>query len=197
MPFCAYCGAQVAQTSYAPCPSCGNPNNGAPKPAASGGGKAAIIVAVVAVGALMGLVVLGILAAIAIPNLLTATQRSKQKRTMADIRTIAVATEAYAADKREYPRATRLAELEAALAPTYIKVLPKVDGWGHELRYECWSEQGQETCDTYAIGSAAKDGAFSSDSLRNYSAGGATTNFNDDIIFSNGEFVQYPQGASR
>ena len=35
--------------------------------------------------------IIGILAAIAIPNLLTAIQRSKQKRTMSDIRTIAVA----------------------------------------------------------------------------------------------------------
>ncbi|MDQ6799248.1 MAG: prepilin-type N-terminal cleavage/methylation domain-containing protein, partial [Acidobacteriota bacterium] len=33
--------------------------------------------------------IIGILAAIAIPNLLTAMQRSKQKRTMADMRTIA------------------------------------------------------------------------------------------------------------
>ncbi len=35
--------------------------------------------------------IIGILAAIAIPNLLTAMQRSKQKRTMADMRTIATA----------------------------------------------------------------------------------------------------------
>ncbi|HMC21457.1 MAG TPA: prepilin-type N-terminal cleavage/methylation domain-containing protein, partial [Thermoanaerobaculia bacterium] len=38
--------------------------------------------------------IIGILAAIAIPNLLTAMQRSKQKRTMADMRTIATAWEA-------------------------------------------------------------------------------------------------------
>src|SRR5436309_760920 len=36
--------------------------------------------------------IIGILAAIAIPNLLTAMQRSKQKRTMADMRTIATAS---------------------------------------------------------------------------------------------------------
>ena len=35
--------------------------------------------------------IIGILAAIAIPNLLTAMQRSKQKRSMADIRSIATA----------------------------------------------------------------------------------------------------------
>jgi len=35
--------------------------------------------------------IIGILAAIAIPNLLTAMQRARQKRSMADMRTIATA----------------------------------------------------------------------------------------------------------
>ena len=46
--------------------------------------------------------IIGILAAIAIPNLLTAIQRSKQKRTMSDMRTIAVAWEAHATDLNRY-----------------------------------------------------------------------------------------------
>src|SRR5437660_12266334 len=48
--------------------------------------------------------IIGILAAIAIPNLLTAMQRSKQKRTMADMRTIATAWEARATDRSEERR---------------------------------------------------------------------------------------------
>ena len=46
--------------------------------------------------------IIGILAAIAIPNLLTAMQRAKQKRTMADMRTIATAWEARATDINTY-----------------------------------------------------------------------------------------------
>jgi type IV pilus assembly protein PilA len=46
--------------------------------------------------------IIGILAAIAIPNLLTAMQRSKQKRTMADMRSIATAWEARATDVNKY-----------------------------------------------------------------------------------------------
>ena len=42
--------------------------------------------------------IIGILAAIAIPNLLTAMQRSRQKRSMADMRTNAQALEARATD---------------------------------------------------------------------------------------------------
>ena len=46
--------------------------------------------------------IIGILAGIAIPNLLTAMQRSKQKRTMADMRTIAAAWEARTTDVNRY-----------------------------------------------------------------------------------------------
>src|SRR5215813_5867250 len=46
--------------------------------------------------------IIGILAAIAIPNLLTALQRSRQKRSMADMRTISTAWEARATDENKY-----------------------------------------------------------------------------------------------
>src|ERR1700710_650354 len=79
--------------------------------------------------------IIGILAAIAIPNLLTAMQRSKQKRTMADIRTIATAWEARATDQNSYAAAgagyswpatdVTYTELSSRLAPTYVKTLPQ------------------------------------------------------------------------
>src|SRR3954451_19149870 len=83
--------------------------------------------------------IIGILAAIAIPNLLTAMQRSKQKRTMADMRSIATAWEARATDTNRYTAAGGLSlpstsigqsALAGMLAPTYIKLLPSKDGWG-------------------------------------------------------------------
>lgn len=47
--------------------------------------------------------IIAILAAIAIPNLLDAMVRSKVSRTRADLRTVAVALESYAADNTKYP----------------------------------------------------------------------------------------------
>jgi type II secretion system protein G len=47
---------------------------------------------------LIVIAIIGILAAIAIPNLLNAVQRGKQKRSMSDMRTMATAVEAYAVD---------------------------------------------------------------------------------------------------
>ena len=115
MAYCAYCGSHVAQVSFVPCASCGNPTNGAPpRPVVAGGGTnvLAIVIGVAAAGLVL-FAIIGILAAIAIPNLLTAMQRSKQKRTMADMRTVATALEAYGTDheREEYPPGAIVEEL--------------------------------------------------------------------------------------
>jgi len=47
---------------------------------------------------LIVIAIIGILAAIAIPNLLAAVQRGRQKKSMADMRSIATAVESYAVD---------------------------------------------------------------------------------------------------
>jgi general secretion pathway protein G len=194
MPFCAYCGTPVTAVSYALCPSCGNPTNGAPRPAprVTSSSNAAILTIVIVGVILVVVAIVGILAAIAIPNLLTAMQRSKQKRTMADLRTIAVAVEAYASDHNAYPDGKDLATLSGVLVPTYMRTVPVVDGWGHPMRYQSWSSDGQRI-DVYAVGSAGKDGSFSRESLREYRSA-ATSNFNEDIVFSMGSFVLYPEG---
>ena len=54
---------------------------------------------------LIVIAIIGILAAIAIPNLLNAVQRGKQKRSMSDMRALATAVEAYAVDNNSYPAA--------------------------------------------------------------------------------------------
>src|ERR1700720_3113296 len=91
---------------------------------------------------LIVIAIIGILAAIAIPNLLNAVQRGKQKRTMSDARSMATAIEAYAVDNNLYPDAgcnsTFTAENAAGLdtasfksiQPTYIVTAPFNDGWG-------------------------------------------------------------------
>jgi len=139
--------------------------------------------------------IIGILAAIAIPNLLTAMQRSKQKRTMADIRTIATAWEARATDVNSYAAAGTTfawpgtpvtgAALDAILSPTYIKSLPQKDGWSDLYGFGTDSN-GQ----VYGIRSAGKDNAFEGAS---YTIGG-TQAFDCDIVYSNGSFIQFPEG---
>ena len=57
--------------------------------------------------------IIGIIAAIAIPNLLNAIDRGKQKRTMADLRSIGTAIESYSIDNNFYPVA-------ADIGATYV-----------------------------------------------------------------------------
>ena len=47
--------------------------------------------------------IIGLISAIAIPNLMNAIDQGKQKRTMADMRAIATASEAYRLDNETYP----------------------------------------------------------------------------------------------
>ena len=128
--------------------------------------------------------IIGFIAAIAIPNLLNAIDRGKQKRTMADLRSIATAVEQYSVDLTIYPTAADMATLNTVLEPVYINDAPLTDGWGN-----AWVVQSVQT--DYTLGSGGKDGG-----ALNY-VGGETTNFNDAIIFHNGQFVQWPEGSQR
>jgi type IV pilus assembly protein PilE len=82
---CPDCGAQVSDAAIV-CPQCGFPlrRDALPRPAAGRGGgsstwsAAGIVIGVVAAG-FVGVVVLGILAALAIPRFSMASQRAKEK----------------------------------------------------------------------------------------------------------------------
>src|SRR5665811_285705 len=98
--------------------------------------------------------IIGIIVAIAIPNLLNAIQRAKQKRTMGDMRTSGTAAEAYAIDFNHYPAAAGYAPptglmpptatfgaltgstFNIRVTPTYIRVLPLADGWNSWFLYK-------------------------------------------------------------
>ena len=80
--------------------------------------------------------IIGIIAAIAIPNLLNAIDRGKQKRTMADIRSIGTAVEAYSVDNNIYPTAANSTALATVIEPIYIKKMPATDGWNSALVYQ-------------------------------------------------------------
>ena len=152
---------------------------------------------------LIVIAIIGILAAIAIPNLLNALQRGKQKRTMADMRTLATAIESYNIDNSNYPtpnmtcpgpsvlpdaadtsNATLTSSSWSLLRPTYIAEPPFQDGWSHPLHYSV-----DNVLNAYAIISWGRDG-----SADGAVSCGTTTDFNSDIVYANGTFVEYPDG---
>ncbi|MCG3193709.1 MAG: hypothetical protein DIJKHBIC_02963 [Thermoanaerobaculia bacterium] len=123
-------------------------------------------------------------------ELIDRIQASKQRRTMGDIRSIAIAVESYAVDNNRYPPARSATELREYLFPTYIKVMPISDGWDQPLRYEVWGEG----LSNYSISSAGEDGNWERSSARDYPKG-ATRSHAADIVFMDGEFVRYPESA--
>lgn len=147
--------------------------------------------------------IIGILAAIAVPNLLTALQRAKQKRTMADMRTISSAWEARAVDRDTYGSAglsfawptqnVGPMAMNTLLAPTYIKAVPRYDGWRGRYFYAMDAVVGDEA-QVYGIRSGGRDAAFEG---TGYAIGTQTRDFNCDIIYSGGAFIQWPEGLQK
>lgn len=129
--------------------------------------------------------IIGIIAAIAIPNLINALNKAKQRRTMADMRTVALAIYDYSTDWVMAPAISNgsVEDLLPYLTPTYLKTLPQRDGWQNPIRYDA---SGLDyTLFSYG-GDRQPDGSWSS---------GPTTDFAADIVIVNGVFVQWPEGA--
>jgi general secretion pathway protein G len=144
--------------------------------------------------------IIGIIVAIAVVNMINAIQRGKQKRSMADIKSVSTALEAYATDYNFYPAAAgyslpsglslptaTLGTAAAVLSPTYIRVTPLADGWNSWYLYGSSALRAD-----YLVRSAGADGVPQSSPLY-----GPTTDFNADIILVDGAFVQFPEGAQR
>ena len=130
---------------------------------------------------LITMAVIGIIAAIAMVNLLAALNRSKQRATMADMRTVAVGVEIYHIDKGFLPTVSSMTELRSVLIPYQASVIPVVDRWGHYFSY---SQDGTN----YTIESFGRDGA---DGAQVTYATRANTDL--DLALSNGLFVFAPE----
>ncbi len=129
--------------------------------------------------------IIGIIAAIAIPNLLNAIDRGKQKRTMADLRSVGTAVESYSIDNNVYPVAAAMSTLEGFVEPVYIRTAPLTDGWTRTF-------QVAATIGEYTVCSGGKDGGTCP-----ADGAGATQSFNSSITFTSGQFVQWPEGTQQ
>lgn len=140
--------------------------------------------------------IIAIIGAIAIYSYMNALNRAKQKRTMNDIRVIATAWEARASDTNSYDVAgaaytfptesITYAQLTAALRPTYLRDIPRMDGWLRPLQFAV-QPGAAGSPGGYAIRSAGRDGQYSSE----YEA--AVTDDPDcDLVWANGGFIVYP-----
>jgi general secretion pathway protein G len=131
--------------------------------------------------------IIGIIAAIAIPNLLNAIHRGRQKRSMADMRTIATAIGTYATDMNYYPRNMgSLTDFQVHLVPVYLRRMPDTDGWG--TTYNATTDTAGDHYTIVSWGKNKTDDGFT---------GGETQAFDCDIYHQDGMFVQWPEGIQR
>jgi type II secretion system protein G len=122
--------------------------------------------------------IIGIIAAIAIPNMLNAVERARQKRAVGEIKGLAHAMQGFKVDYTGYPNMSHLGALPAvwsfndangrpAVVPDYIQAVPLSDPWKHTYWYFCGPDVavaspqlGQTTSDHYVIASLGSDGGF-------------------------------------
>ncbi|MFN7942576.1 MAG: prepilin-type N-terminal cleavage/methylation domain-containing protein [Thermoanaerobaculia bacterium] len=153
--------------------------------------------------------IIGIIAAILIPNLIDALQKAKQKRTMADERNVGTAAMSWLTDQVSAAAAGQAAtinttdwgggitwgEMISTLRPNstffYMQDVPQVDGWKQTYRYNINSNVLAarvimiQSCgrDTTCSGGVYTVGPF------------IPTDYNQDILWADGFFLRYPAGA--
>lgn len=152
--------------------------------------------------------IIGIIAALLIPNFLDALQKAKQKRTVADIRNTGTAMMSWLTDQvaaaaagqavvnevdlSSYDPITHPA-LNAQLAPRYIQAVPLEDAWGSDYSFYLTTAQF-DSDDLMAIRSPGQDGVFSGTTYTSNSF--KPTDYAEDIVWANGYFVRWPGGVN-
>ncbi len=160
--------------------------------------------------------IIGILAALLIPNAMSALQKAKQKGTVKDINTIATAFMDHVTDKGNVPAHTGQITgptdaVVAALQGFYMKVFPQKDQWGNyyvvNTRDAITSDFGIELAsgelegvDDFVVGSYGRDGVETTtyayditDPSKGLYEVGSMKDFNNDIANWNGSIVVGPR----
>jgi prepilin-type N-terminal cleavage/methylation domain-containing protein len=170
--------------------------------------------------------IIGIIAAILIPNLLDALQKAKQKATVGDIRNIGTAWMSWVTDQMSAGAAgaaqpffdwdgdlteivthsNLVVLLEQPNDPNffYLQELPERDGWGGDFEYRANFDPTDETTfaqllqSARAIGirSLGRDGGECCNSGEYTPGTFIGTDYNQDIVWSDGYFVRAPGGVN-
>jgi type IV pilus assembly protein PilA len=148
--------------------------------------------------------IIGIIAALLIPNFLDALQKAKQKRTVADMRNIGTAMFSWLTDQVGAAAAGAAATevdlgsykpitstvLSTVLVPQYVQAIPDKDGWKENYNYFLETTSVLQA-QVMAIGSGGRGGAFAGGPYT--VTGFDPTDYEQDIVWADGFFVRWPQ----
>ncbi len=152
--------------------------------------------------------IIGIIAAILIPNLIDALQKAKQKRTVGDERNVGTAWMSWLTDQVGAAAAGQgtydLSKLDVKTVQDvrdslivnstffYIETVPVKDGWGHSYDY-FRNDDNLLAGQVLAVRSSGNEGANSGDT---YTIGPfIATQYDEDIVWADGFFVRFPAGV--
>ncbi|NIM89599.1 MAG: prepilin-type N-terminal cleavage/methylation domain-containing protein [Candidatus Aminicenantes bacterium] len=154
--------------------------------------------------------IIGLLAALFIPNALTAIQKSKQKTTMKNIFNISTAIADYITDHGRAPTQDGTYDGSStfydSISTFYIKVLPLTDEWGTGIRVWCGSAATQYGISSplqedYIVSSYGRDRA-QEDFTFDFNAPEdglyevlSLSDFDKDLVAYNGNWIRYPRAA--
>jgi general secretion pathway protein G len=153
--------------------------------------------------------IIGILAALLVPNAMTALQKAKVRGTQKDISTMATTIADYVTDKATPPANSGdiSTTLKSALSPMYIKVLPTKDQWGTNFKvYTGTAVDGNyglsgSVADDFLVSSYGRGGALESFT---YTAAtpeaglytiSTAADFEKDLVSLNGSFIRGPRAG--
>ncbi|HEY8019778.1 MAG TPA: prepilin-type N-terminal cleavage/methylation domain-containing protein [Thermoanaerobaculia bacterium] len=152
--------------------------------------------------------IIGIIAALLIPNFLDALQKAKQKRTVADMRNAGTALFSWLTDQvgaaaagqatttvdlGVYKGKTDGSNLVTLLVPQYLQSVPELDGWKHPFEY--YVDAGNPLAkQVMAIRSYGRDNSPAGNPYTVTSFD--PTDYDQDIVWADGFFVRWPQKAT-
>ena len=159
---------------------------------------------------LIVIAIIGIIAAMLIPNLLDAMQKSKQKRTMADIHIMGTAmfswltdqvgaaaagASATSVDLATYGTAIAPSDatLQSSLVPQYLQEIPQLDGWKNPYDYYL-KFTDPHARQVMAIRSRGRDNVAQGSSYTVTAF--EPTDYDKDLVWADGFYVQWPQKAT-
>ncbi len=155
--------------------------------------------------------IIGILAALLIPNAITAIQKAKQKSTMKDIVVISTAIADFVTDNGRAPTQAGVVVGGSAfyldLSPFYIKVLPVRDQWGTPFNVWCGTAGSGNYVttaldDDFVVASFARNKTIDSFTFSaaspeaNLFVVKAGADFNKDLVMWNGSWIGAPRTAA-
>jgi hypothetical protein len=102
------------------------------------------------------------------------TNAERARWTMSDMRSWAICFKSYAKDHETFPAQAPIKDLRQLFQPTYVRVLPLTDAWGHEYRV---LSDGKH----FTVVSAGADGKFDE---KSWSMKARDLEFSDDAVIT-------------